>query len=171
MLERFVKAESFGLHISKPKKIPGNIFFDISKVRKSTRRGLLGRQNCILLRSARPPTHLHAPYFYAPCTLAPCSASAMRMLTPWVGPHPPNPTPRDPPQAPQGWGWGRGGRGEGGKGPFGPLGPLRFYAPKAIPNNEISKISKGGKDRLQLPRLVPHSWRASEPSMHYRSGA
>ena len=41
MLERFVIAKSFGLHISKPKKIPGNIFFDISKVRKSSRRGLL----------------------------------------------------------------------------------------------------------------------------------
>ena len=26
MLERFFKAKSFGLHISKPKKIPGNIF-------------------------------------------------------------------------------------------------------------------------------------------------
>ena len=43
MLERFFKAKSFGLHISKPKKIPGNIFFDISKVRKSSHRGLLGK--------------------------------------------------------------------------------------------------------------------------------
>ena len=43
MLERFFKAKSFGLHISKPKKIPGNIFFDISKVGKSSRRGLLGQ--------------------------------------------------------------------------------------------------------------------------------
>ena len=34
---------------------------------------------------ACPPTHLHAPYLYVPCTLAPCPASAMRMLTPWVG--------------------------------------------------------------------------------------
>ena len=34
---------------------------------------------------ACPPTHLHAPYLYVPCILAPCPASAMRMLTPWVG--------------------------------------------------------------------------------------
>ena len=54
MLERFFKAKSFGLHISKPKKIPGNIFFDISKVRKSSRRGLLGRQNCILSQKSVP---------------------------------------------------------------------------------------------------------------------
>ena len=43
MLERFLKVKSFGLHISKPKKIPGNIFVDISKVRKSSRRGLLSK--------------------------------------------------------------------------------------------------------------------------------
>ena len=43
MLKRFFIAKSFKLHISKPKKIPGNIFFDISKVRKSSRRGLLGK--------------------------------------------------------------------------------------------------------------------------------
>ena len=35
MLERFFKAKSFGFHISKPIKIPGNIFFDISKVKMS----------------------------------------------------------------------------------------------------------------------------------------
>ena len=35
MLERFFKAKSFGLHISKPKKIPLNIFFDTSKRSKS----------------------------------------------------------------------------------------------------------------------------------------
>ena len=29
MLERLVIAKSFGLHIPKPKKIPGNICFDI----------------------------------------------------------------------------------------------------------------------------------------------
>ena len=54
MLERFFKAKSFGLHISKPKKIPGNIFFDISKFRKSSRRSLLGRQNCILSKKSVP---------------------------------------------------------------------------------------------------------------------
>ena len=43
MLKRFVIAKSFGFHISKPKKIPGNIFFDISKVQKSSRRGLLSK--------------------------------------------------------------------------------------------------------------------------------
>ena len=42
MLKRFFIASSFRLHISKPKKIPGNIFVDIPKVRKSSRRGLLG---------------------------------------------------------------------------------------------------------------------------------
>ena len=41
MLKRFCIAKSLILHISKPKKIPGNIFVDISKVRKSSRRGLL----------------------------------------------------------------------------------------------------------------------------------
>ena len=35
MLEWFLKVKSFGFHISKPKKIPLNIFFDISKRRKS----------------------------------------------------------------------------------------------------------------------------------------
>ena len=43
MLKRFFIAKSFRFHISKPKKIPGNIFFDISKVRKSSRRGVLGK--------------------------------------------------------------------------------------------------------------------------------
>ena len=32
MLERFFKAKSFGLHISKPKHVPGNTFFDVSKM-------------------------------------------------------------------------------------------------------------------------------------------
>ena len=35
MLERFLKVKSFGFHISKTKKIPLNIFFDISKRSKS----------------------------------------------------------------------------------------------------------------------------------------
>ena len=43
MLKRFFIAKSFRLHLSKPKKIPENIFFDISKVQKSSRRGLLGK--------------------------------------------------------------------------------------------------------------------------------
>ena len=43
MLERFCIAKSFRLHISKQEKIPGNIFVDISKVRKSSRRGLLSK--------------------------------------------------------------------------------------------------------------------------------
>ena len=43
MLERFFIGKSFRMHISKPKKIPGNIFFDISKVPKSSRRGLLSK--------------------------------------------------------------------------------------------------------------------------------
>ena len=42
MLKRFFIGKSFRLHISKLKKIPGNIFVDISKVRKSSRRGLMG---------------------------------------------------------------------------------------------------------------------------------
>ena len=54
MLKRFFLAKSFRLHISKHKKIPGNIFFDISKVRKSSRRGLLDRQNCILNQKSVP---------------------------------------------------------------------------------------------------------------------
>ena len=54
MLERCFKAKSFRLHISKPKKIPGNIFVDISKVRKSSRRGLWGRSNCILSQKSVP---------------------------------------------------------------------------------------------------------------------
>ena len=43
MLKRFFIAKRFRLHISKPKTIPGNIFFDISKVSKSSRRALLGK--------------------------------------------------------------------------------------------------------------------------------
>ena len=31
MPKRFLIAKSFRLHVSKPKKIPGNIFFDIAK--------------------------------------------------------------------------------------------------------------------------------------------
>ena len=54
MLKRFVIAKSFGLHISKQEKILGNIFFDISKVRKSSRRGLLGGSNCILSQKSVP---------------------------------------------------------------------------------------------------------------------
>ena len=68
MPKRFFIAKSFRLHISKPKKIPGNIFFDISKVRKSafwvdkivswagkaSRRGLLGGSNCILSQKSVP---------------------------------------------------------------------------------------------------------------------
>ena len=54
MPKRFFIAKSFRLHISKPKKIPGNIFFDILKVRKSSRRDLLGRQNCILSKESVP---------------------------------------------------------------------------------------------------------------------
>ena len=54
MLKRNIISKSFRLHISKSKKIPGNIFFDISKVRKSTRRGLLGRQNCIVSQKSVP---------------------------------------------------------------------------------------------------------------------
>ena len=32
MLERFFEVKSFGLHISNPKHVPGNIFVDVSKV-------------------------------------------------------------------------------------------------------------------------------------------
>ena len=32
MLERFFEAKSFRLHISKPKHVPGNTFFDVSKM-------------------------------------------------------------------------------------------------------------------------------------------
>ena len=78
---------------------------------------------------ACPPTHLHAPYLYVPCTLAPCPASAMRMLTPWVGGT----------KGPKGGGPGAQGAARGrtraarahgrtralrALGPFGPLGPL-----------------------------------------------
>ena len=54
MIKRFFIGKSFRWHISKPKKIAGNIFFDISKVRKSSRRGRLGGQNCILSQKSVP---------------------------------------------------------------------------------------------------------------------
>ena len=54
MLKRFFIAKSFRLYISKQNKIPGIIFFCISKVRKSSRRWLLGRQNCILSQKSVP---------------------------------------------------------------------------------------------------------------------
>ena len=54
MLKRFVIAKSFRLHISKPKKIPGNIFVEIPKVRNSSRRGLFGRCDCILEPEKHP---------------------------------------------------------------------------------------------------------------------
>ena len=78
---------------------------------------------------ACPPTHLHAPYLYVPCILAPCPASAMRMLTPWVGG-----TKGPKGGAPGGQGAARGrtraARAHGrtralrAQGPFGPLGPM-----------------------------------------------
>ena len=91
---------------------------------------------------ACPPTHLHAPYLYVPCTLAPCPASAMRMLTPWVGGT----------KGPKGGGPGGGARADArcararadaraarALGPFGPLVPFgaegdRLYATKGLPN-------------------------------------
>ena len=36
-------SEKLRISYIKPEKIPGNIFFDISKVRKSSRRGLFGQ--------------------------------------------------------------------------------------------------------------------------------
>ena len=42
-------SEKLQIAYIKAEKIPGNIFVDISKVRKSSRRGLLGRQTCIFL--------------------------------------------------------------------------------------------------------------------------
>ena len=43
MLEWFFIGKSFRLHISKPKKIPGNIFVDISKVKKCHKLRIQGR--------------------------------------------------------------------------------------------------------------------------------
>ena len=54
----------------------------------------------ILLRSACPPTHLHAPYLYVPYTLALSFASAMRLITPWVGPPPRLYVPKGPLRGP-----------------------------------------------------------------------
>ena len=54
MPKRFVIAKSFRMHISKPKNTRKHIFVDISKVRKSSRRGLLCRQNCILSQKSIP---------------------------------------------------------------------------------------------------------------------
>ena len=54
MLKRFFIGKSFRFHLSKPNKIPGNIFFDISNVRKASRRGLLGRYNCIFNKKSVP---------------------------------------------------------------------------------------------------------------------
>ena len=52
MLKRFFIAKSFRFHISKPKKIPGNIFVDIiSKVGKASRRGIWGSQNSKIFKT------------------------------------------------------------------------------------------------------------------------
>ena len=48
------QSEKLQIAYIKAEKIPGNIFFDISKVRKSTRRIILGRQNCILSQENVP---------------------------------------------------------------------------------------------------------------------
>ena len=81
---------------------------------------------------------------------------------------------------------GPGGRGQGALRALGPVGahwgPLirnknyseqdkkrKLFRLKSIPAEEYARQIR--KDRLQLPRLVPHSWRSSEPSMHYKSGA
>ena len=84
---------------------------------------------------ACPPTRLHAPYLYVPCTLAPCPASAMRMLTPWVGG---TKGPKGGAPGAQGTARGRT-RAARALGPFGPLGPFgaegdRLYATKGLPN-------------------------------------
>ena len=91
-------------------------------------------KTCLLIffyapRARRP--NLHAPYFYVPCTLAPCSASAMRMLTPWAGPHPPKPHPQGPPRDPQ-----------GGRGPSGPLGPFGAQGGPLIRNESYSEWNR-----------------------------
>ena len=93
---------------------------------------------------AYPPTRLHAPYLYVPCILAPCPASAMRMLTPWVG-GAQGPKGGDPGGQGAARGRTRAARAHGrtralrALGPFGPLGPLGakgdcLYATKAMPN-------------------------------------
>jgi len=94
---------------------------------------------------AYPPTRLHAPYLYVPCILAPCPASAMRMLTPWVVVGGQGPKGGDPGGQGAARGRTRAARAHGrtralrALGPFGPLCPLgakgdRLYATKAMPN-------------------------------------
>ena len=54
MLKRFVIVTSFRLHISKAEQIPGNIFVDILKVKKSSRRRLWGGYKCIWSQKSVP---------------------------------------------------------------------------------------------------------------------
>ena len=54
MLERVFIAKSFGLHIWKPKKIPRNIFFDISNVRKVNPQGPFGQTKLYFEPEKRP---------------------------------------------------------------------------------------------------------------------
>ena len=49
---------------------------------------------------ACPPTRLHAPYVYAPSYARSVHCQRLVSVPPWVGPHPQNPTPRDPPTHP-----------------------------------------------------------------------
>ena len=58
MLERFFKAKSFRLHISKPKKIPGNIFFDISKGKIFHKLRIQGRMQIFEKKSQSALNHV-----------------------------------------------------------------------------------------------------------------
>ena len=96
-----------------------------------------------------PPTLVRSLRMNAAAQLAHCAASllqcltsAVRMLTPWVGPHPhPTPGPPTPTPTPPG---GKGPRGPGGRAPSAPLGPFgaqggRLYATTPIPNGIDNK--------------------------------
>ena len=51
---------------------------------------------------ACPPTRLHAPNVYAPSYSRSVPCKRLVSVPPWVGPHPQNPTPREPHPPPKG---------------------------------------------------------------------
>ena len=98
------------LNVLKPKKTQSNYSKNVIHLRSAHTR----RPVCTLRANAHTVR-----------MLTPSLASAVRMLTPWVGPHPPKPHPQGPPRDPptptppflrtEG---------RGGRGPSGPLGPF-----------------------------------------------
>ena len=130
LLKKVLSASSYG-HFTAAKDFWSEChIFRFGNNRRSSRRGLLGGSNCILLRSARPPTHLHAAQFLRSAAYSRRNFLAAQFLFFLANRGGPRGGPRAPFKGPRAKGP-KGPKGPSGplgiwaKGPFGPLGPLR----------------------------------------------